>query len=152
MKSPPRVAGLGSCVRVDLGQGTQFAEERNPGGFRNGSSCGGEDRRCRVVFFWLNSYCSGQLLCSRLCRSRIVELVFNLDCEHGNCGFVLVARETNCNFFGRWVFVPLWIFHGVVSRGRFSLPAPTPPHDRHVCCKQPIVSVDFEFVTGLQAQ
>ncbi|KAG0627661.1 hypothetical protein M758_2G218800 [Ceratodon purpureus] len=30
-----------------------------------------------------------------------------------------------------WVFVPLWIFHGVVSRGRFSLPAPTPPHDRH---------------------
>lgn len=30
-----------------------------------------------------------------------------------------------------WVFVPLWVFHAVVSRGRFSLPAPTPPHDRH---------------------
>nr|XP_024395498.1 uncharacterized protein LOC112291819 isoform X3 [Physcomitrium patens] len=29
-----------------------------------------------------------------------------------------------------WVFVPLWMFHGIVARGRFSLPAPTPPHDR----------------------
>jgi hypothetical protein len=30
------------------------------------------------------------------------------------------------------VFLPLWVFHGTVSRGRFSLPAPSPPHDRHV--------------------
>jgi len=29
-----------------------------------------------------------------------------------------------------WVFLPLWAFHGIVSRGRFSLPAPAPPHDR----------------------
>ena len=32
----------------------------------------------------------------------------------------------------RWVFIPLWTFHGIVSRGRFSLPAPAPPHDRQV--------------------
>ncbi len=31
------------------------------------------------------------------------------------------------------MFLPLWVFHGTVSRGRFSLPAPSPPHDRHVC-------------------
>ncbi|KAJ4839857.1 hypothetical protein Tsubulata_030163 [Turnera subulata] len=29
------------------------------------------------------------------------------------------------------VFVPLWSFHAVVARGRFSLPAPSMPHDRH---------------------
>ncbi|CAA0818405.1 Transmembrane Fragile-X-F-associated protein [Striga hermonthica] len=31
-----------------------------------------------------------------------------------------------------WViFFPLWLFHVVVARGRFSLPAPSVPHDRH---------------------
>ncbi|TKY69408.1 RING finger protein B [Spatholobus suberectus] len=29
------------------------------------------------------------------------------------------------------IFSPLWIFHAVVARGRFSLPAPLMPHDRH---------------------
>ncbi|KAJ6902959.1 hypothetical protein NC651_020443 [Populus alba x Populus x berolinensis] len=29
------------------------------------------------------------------------------------------------------VFAPLWLFHAVVARGRFSLPAPSMPHDRH---------------------
>ncbi|KAK7356979.1 hypothetical protein VNO80_16260 [Phaseolus coccineus] len=28
------------------------------------------------------------------------------------------------------VFSPLWLFHAVVARGRFSLPAPSIPHDR----------------------
>ncbi|KAL5195498.1 hypothetical protein HKD37_20G057344 [Glycine soja] len=28
------------------------------------------------------------------------------------------------------VFFPLWVFHAVVARGRFSLPAPSMPHDR----------------------
>ncbi|KAM7271515.1 hypothetical protein ACFE04_030729 [Oxalis oulophora] len=30
-----------------------------------------------------------------------------------------------------FVFAPLWLFHAVVTRGRFSLPAPSMPHDRH---------------------
>lgn len=29
------------------------------------------------------------------------------------------------------IFLPLWLFHAVVARGRFSLPAPSVPHDRH---------------------
>ncbi|KAM2456024.1 hypothetical protein PS1_015950 [Malus domestica] len=29
------------------------------------------------------------------------------------------------------IFFPLWIFHAVVARGRFSLPAPSVPHSRH---------------------
>ncbi|GAB4838203.1 hypothetical protein Ancab_027733 [Ancistrocladus abbreviatus] len=29
------------------------------------------------------------------------------------------------------IFSPLWLFHAVVARGRFSLPAPSIPHDRH---------------------
>ncbi|XP_042403572.1 uncharacterized protein LOC121992978 isoform X2 [Zingiber officinale] len=29
------------------------------------------------------------------------------------------------------IFVPLWLFHAVTARGRFSLPAPSLPHDRH---------------------
>nr|XP_016506791.1 PREDICTED: uncharacterized protein LOC107824519 [Nicotiana tabacum] len=31
----------------------------------------------------------------------------------------------------RIVFFPLWLFHAVVARGRFSLPAPSVPHDRN---------------------
>jgi len=34
--------------------------------------------------------------------------------------------------FYRFVFAPLWLFHAVIARGRFSLPAPSMPHDRHV--------------------
>ena len=34
--------------------------------------------------------------------------------------------------FCRTVFAPLWLFHAVVARGRFSLPAPSLPHDRRV--------------------
>ncbi|CAN8238930.1 unnamed protein product [Cochlearia groenlandica] len=30
-----------------------------------------------------------------------------------------------------FIFTPLWLFHGVIARGRFSLPAPSMPHDRH---------------------
>ncbi|ANM61136.1 Transmembrane Fragile-X-F-associated protein [Arabidopsis thaliana] len=33
--------------------------------------------------------------------------------------------------FYRFVFAPLWLFHAVIARGRFSLPAPSMPHDRH---------------------
>ncbi|GAV61573.1 Tmemb_185A domain-containing protein/zf-C3HC4_3 domain-containing protein [Cephalotus follicularis] len=29
------------------------------------------------------------------------------------------------------IFFPLWLFHAVVARGRFSLPAPSVPHNRH---------------------
>ncbi|KAF3437329.1 hypothetical protein FNV43_RR20082 [Rhamnella rubrinervis] len=29
------------------------------------------------------------------------------------------------------IFFPLWMFHAVVARGRFSLPAPSIPHNRH---------------------
>ncbi|KAL3716658.1 hypothetical protein ACJRO7_008271 [Eucalyptus globulus] len=29
------------------------------------------------------------------------------------------------------IFFPLWVFHAVVARGRFSLPAPSVPHNRH---------------------
>ncbi|KAE8100772.1 hypothetical protein FH972_018632 [Carpinus fangiana] len=29
------------------------------------------------------------------------------------------------------IFAPLWLFHAVVARGRFSFPAPSLPHDRH---------------------
>ncbi|KAL6529254.1 hypothetical protein OROGR_014877 [Orobanche gracilis] len=30
-----------------------------------------------------------------------------------------------------WIFLPLWLFHVVVARGRFSLPAPSMPHGRY---------------------
>ncbi|KAL6994901.1 hypothetical protein U1Q18_005037 [Sarracenia purpurea var. burkii] len=30
-----------------------------------------------------------------------------------------------------FIFFPLWLFHGVVARGRFSLPAPSVPHGRN---------------------
>ncbi|OAY47353.1 uncharacterized protein LOC110617546 [Manihot esculenta] len=34
--------------------------------------------------------------------------------------------------FSWWIiFAPLWLFHSVVARGRFSLPAPSMPNNRH---------------------
>eukprot|EP00249_Psilotum_nudum_P015175 c25199_g1_i1 orf=633-2060(+) len=40
-----------------------------------------------------------------------------------------------------WIFLPLWMFHGIVARGRFSLPAPSPPHDQHWAPCHAIVAV-----------
>ncbi|XP_072991152.1 uncharacterized protein [Typha latifolia] len=40
-----------------------------------------------------------------------------------------IDRRTSYSW---WIiFVPLWLFHAVVARGRFSLPAPSLPHGRH---------------------
>ncbi|XP_072971429.1 uncharacterized protein [Typha angustifolia] len=44
--------------------------------------------------------------------------------------------------FSWWmVFVPLWLFHAVAARGRFSLPAPSLPHGRHWSPCHAIVAV-----------
>ncbi|TKY51662.1 RING finger protein B [Spatholobus suberectus] len=45
---------------------------------------------------------------------------------------ILLALRLDLLIHYSWwkVFVPLWLFHAVVSRGRFSLPAPSMPHDR----------------------
>lgn len=37
-----------------------------------------------------------------------------------------------CVFCCRLIFSPVWLFHAVVARGRFSLPAPSMPHGRYV--------------------
>ncbi|KAI0495211.1 hypothetical protein KFK09_025361 [Dendrobium nobile] len=39
------------------------------------------------------------------------------------------------------IFSPLWIFHAVVARGRFSLPAPALPHDRQWAPCHTIVAI-----------
>ncbi|KAI9091946.1 hypothetical protein K1719_027881 [Acacia pycnantha] len=45
---------------------------------------------------------------------------------------LLALKIDNVVHYSWWIiFSPLWLFHGVVSRGRFSLPAPSTPHDRH---------------------
>ncbi|GAB4860958.1 hypothetical protein Ancab_036118 [Ancistrocladus abbreviatus] len=45
---------------------------------------------------------------------------------------LLVLRLDHVIVCSWWiVFLPLWLFHAVVSRGRFSLPAPSIPHGRH---------------------
>lgn len=44
----------------------------------------------------------------------------------------LVLKLDRIIFSSWWiVFFPLWLFHAVIARGRFSLPAPAIPHDRH---------------------
>ncbi|XP_009614308.1 uncharacterized protein [Nicotiana tomentosiformis] len=49
------------------------------------------------------------------------------------CFTLLLVLKLDQAFHYPWwvVFVPLWLFHVVVARGRFSLPAPSIPHDRH---------------------
>ncbi|KAL3821562.1 hypothetical protein ACJIZ3_007467 [Penstemon smallii] len=45
---------------------------------------------------------------------------------------LLVLKLDHVVSYSWWViFFPLWLFHLVVARGRFSLPAPSVPHDRH---------------------
>ncbi|KAG9138069.1 hypothetical protein Leryth_001313 [Lithospermum erythrorhizon] len=44
---------------------------------------------------------------------------------------LMLKLDQNVNYSWWIVFLPLWIFHAVVARGRFSLPAPSVPHDRH---------------------
>ncbi|XP_039025317.1 uncharacterized protein LOC120158563 isoform X2 [Hibiscus syriacus] len=51
------------------------------------------------------------------------------------------------------IFFPLWMFHGVVARGRFSLPAPSVPHNRqwapcHAIVAAPLL-IAFELLLCL---
>ncbi|XP_059648610.1 uncharacterized protein LOC132294684 [Cornus florida] len=45
---------------------------------------------------------------------------------------LFLVLKLDCAVSYSWwiIFVPLWLFHVVVARGRFSLPAPSMPHDR----------------------
>lgn len=45
---------------------------------------------------------------------------------------LLVLKLDHIVSYSWWlIFFPLWMFHAVVARGRFSLPAPSVPHNRH---------------------
>ncbi|CAL5362505.1 hypothetical protein CsSME_00053928 [Camellia sinensis var. sinensis] len=45
---------------------------------------------------------------------------------------LLVLKLDHTVDYSWWfIFFPLWLFHSVVARGRFSLPAPSVPHGRH---------------------
>ncbi|KAK9278709.1 hypothetical protein L1049_028284 [Liquidambar formosana] len=46
---------------------------------------------------------------------------------------ILLVLKLDHSVSSSWwiIFFPLWLFHAVVARGRFSLPAPSVPHDRH---------------------
>ncbi|KAI3440534.1 RING-type domain-containing protein [Psidium guajava] len=45
---------------------------------------------------------------------------------------LLVLKLDYIVFYSWWIiFLPLWVFHAVIARGRFSLPAPSVPHNRH---------------------
>ncbi|KAL2546355.1 Transmembrane Fragile-X-F-associated protein [Forsythia ovata] len=47
--------------------------------------------------------------------------------------FLVLKLHGAVNYSWSWwlIFSPLWLFHAVVARGRFSLPAPSMPHGRH---------------------
>jgi hypothetical protein len=74
----------------------------------------------------------------------------------GHCSLLvfallLVAKLEGYLEISWWsVFIPIWVFHGIVARGRFSLPAPAPPHDRqwapcHTVVAVPLL-VSFELL------
>ncbi|XP_062157902.1 uncharacterized protein LOC133865495 isoform X2 [Alnus glutinosa] len=57
---------------------------------------------------------------------------------------LLVLKLDHVVFYSWWIiFFPLWIFHAVVARGRFSLPAPSVPHNRHWAPCHAIVATPF---------
>ncbi|KAL2338297.1 hypothetical protein Fmac_012743 [Flemingia macrophylla] len=45
--------------------------------------------------------------------------------------FLVLKLDHNIPFSWWVIFSPLWMFHGVVARGRFSLPAPSAPRNRN---------------------
>lgn len=49
------------------------------------------------------------------------------------CFTLLLLLKLDHRISSSWwiIFAPLWMFHGVVARGRFSLPAPSAPRNRH---------------------
>ncbi|CAJ2634895.1 unnamed protein product [Trifolium pratense] len=49
------------------------------------------------------------------------------------CFTLLLLLKLDHQISSSWwiIFSPLWMFHGVVARGRFSLPAPSAPRNRH---------------------
>ncbi|XP_044465261.1 uncharacterized protein LOC123195549 isoform X1 [Mangifera indica] len=52
--------------------------------------------------------------------------------QPSNIYYDIAIRMSLCTYkFWRMVFFPIWIFHAVAARGRFSLPAPSVPHNRH---------------------
>ncbi|KAF3792577.1 RING finger protein B [Nymphaea thermarum] len=64
---------------------------------------------------------------------------------------LLVMKLDSSRAYSWWfVFTPLWLFHSVVARGRFSLPAPSPPRNRHWAPCHAIVAtpliVSFELL------
>ncbi|CAN6478550.1 unnamed protein product [Victoria cruziana] len=64
---------------------------------------------------------------------------------------LLVMKLDGSRAYSWWfVFAPLWLFHAVVARGRFSLPASSPPRSRHWAPCHAIVAnpliVSFELL------
>ncbi|KAK7330200.1 hypothetical protein VNO77_24387 [Canavalia gladiata] len=45
--------------------------------------------------------------------------------------FLVLKLDHRFSFSWWIIFLPLWMFHGVVARGRFSLPAPSAPRNRN---------------------
>ncbi|GKV43906.1 hypothetical protein SLEP1_g51145 [Rubroshorea leprosula] len=57
---------------------------------------------------------------------------------------LLALKLDHAVTYSWWViFAPLWLFHAVVARGRFSLPAPSAPHDRHWAPFHAIMATPF---------
>ncbi|KAL5553510.1 hypothetical protein UlMin_040911 [Ulmus minor] len=70
---------------------------------------------------------------------------------------LLVLKLQHAVRYHWWIiFSPLWLFHAVVARGRFSLPAPALPHDRnwapyHAVLATPLL-VAFELLLCIYLQ
>ncbi|KAI3762752.1 hypothetical protein L1987_53193 [Smallanthus sonchifolius] len=67
------------------------------------------------------------------------------------CFTLLLLLKLDHHIFSSWwiVFFPLFVFHLIVARVRFSLPAPSAPHNRHIIevfIKVPAVSLKIVFL------
>ncbi|XP_020538107.1 uncharacterized protein LOC105641975 isoform X2 [Jatropha curcas] len=63
-------------------------------------------------------------------------------------------RAVSCSWW--FIFAPLWLFHAVVARGRFSLPAPSMPNDRrwapsHAVLATPLL-IAFELLLCIRLE
>lgn len=71
------------------------------------------------------SFCSWWSVSSIIDRSRFIFL--SIQYRLIDDSYIL-----NLHLWIRLIFIPLWLFHAFTARGRFSIPAPSVPKDRHV--------------------
>ncbi|XP_022883558.1 uncharacterized protein LOC111400375 [Olea europaea var. sylvestris] len=106
------------------------------------SMTGVVERRNKTLNDMIRSMISHSTLPKSLCGEALKIAVYTPN-RVPNIFTVVNVMSHSISLICRIVFFPLWLFHAVVARGRFSLPAPSVPHDRNWAPCHAVVAAPF---------